>query len=158
MCNLHVDQVFLSSPQYDCLLVRSVGTILAYMYAHDNYCYCAHLSVYCLHVLFSTGELGSVTKITNTTNCTGTLIQWEPPPSLGLPISNYTYRLERNGTTVDSGVSFEPQLLFNTSVLTPNDANFVLSVWAWGPPGQGTGTNTSVVSAIGKVQLKQSNS
>ena len=110
----------------------------------------AHLRKHTIVYYCFAGQLGPVGDITAVTNCTGTLIEWEPPPSKRLNITKYTCLLQWNGTSVVNYTTSEPQLFLNTTVLQPNVSDYVLFIWAWGPPGQGNEANSSVTSASGR--------
>ena len=88
-------------------------------------------------------------NISNTTNCTHTLIFWEQPNPKELPISNYTYVLMLNNSTVESGVIINPYVAFSFTTLKPNTPGYNFSVWANAPPGSGVKTSKLVIAAQG---------
>ena len=97
-------------------------------------------------------------NISNTTNCTHTFIIWEQPNPKELPVSNYTYVLMLNNSTIESGGIVNPYVAFSLTTLKPNTPGYNFSVWANAPPGSGVKTSELVVSAQGMyIKIMKSN-
>ena len=100
--------------------------------------------------LFHADTVGPVMEMNYCTNCTSTTVHWQQPFTLGqLNVSYYYYKLIRNQSKVDMGMTTDTFVSFSTSTLQPNFPGYSVLVWAHAPPGNGTSRNLSVIAAKG---------
>ena len=99
---------------------------------------------------FHADTVGPVMGMNYSNNCTVTTVHWQPPVTLGqLNVSYYYYKLIRNQSEFDMGMTTDTFVLFNASTLKPNVPGYSILVWAHAPPGNGTSMNLSVVATKG---------
>ena len=97
--------------------------------------------------LSSVDDVGAITNLTHSSNCTHTISCWKPPYSHGLQVTDYWHELRLDDEIVESGVTTNLCVVFNLITLPANEPGYSLSVWARAPPGNGTVTNTSIAAA-----------
>ena len=106
-------------------------------------CICTNLSIFLLDAV------GQVENISNTTNCSHTVVCWEHPRPKELPISYYSYQLTSNDTLIESNVTTDHCVAFHLTVMKPNMLGFNFTVEAHAPPWNGTKVSVQLIAATG---------
>ena len=89
-----------------------------------------------------------VENISNTTNCSHTVVCWEHPQPKELPISYYSYQLTSNDTLVQN-VTTDYCVAFDLTVIKPNMPGFNFTVEAHTHPWNGTKVSIQLIAATG---------
>ena len=116
------------------------------MILHSSTCICAF--TYISHIYF-VDIAGQVENISNTTNCSNTVVCWEHPQPKELPISYYSYQLTSNDTLVESNVTTNFCVTIDVTVMEPNMLGFNFTIEAHAPPWNGTEVNVQLIAATG---------
>ena len=89
-------------------------------------------------------------NISNTTNCSHTVVCWEHPQPKELPISYYTYQLTSNDMPAHNGVIADRCVAFDfTLLIKPNKHGYYFTVEAHAPPWNGTKVSIQLIAATG---------
>ena len=88
-------------------------------------------------------------NILNTTNCSHTVVCWEPPRPKELPINYYSYQLISNDMLVQSNETTDHCVAFDLTVIKPNMLGFNFTVEAHAPPWNGTKVSIQLIAATG---------
>ena len=88
-------------------------------------------------------------NISNTTNCSHTVVCWEHPQPKELPISHYSYQLTLNDMPPHSSVITDYCVAFNLTLIKPNMHGYYFTVEAHAPPWNGTEVNIQLIAATG---------
>ena len=119
------------------------------MILHSSTGICAF--TYISHICF-VDIAGQVENISNTTNCSHTVVCWEHPQPKELPISYYSYQLTLNDMLVHGDVITDHCVAFDLTLdllIKPNMLGFYFTIEAHAPPWNGTEVSIQLIAATG---------
>ena len=124
----------------------SIHTVIIVIHNSSIICVSTNFSIF-LYFLDTANE---VENISNTTNCSHTVVCWEHPQPKKLPISYYTYQLTLNDTLVHGDVITDRCVAFDfTLLIKPNMLGFYFTIEAHAPPWNGTEVSIQLIAATG---------
>ena len=88
-------------------------------------------------------------NISDTTNCSHTVVCWEHPQPKELPISYYSYQLTSNDILVQSNETTDHCVTFELALNKTNMLGFYFTVEAHAPPWNGTKVSIQLIAATG---------
>ena len=116
------------------------------MILHSSTCICAFTYI---SQFYFVDIAGQVENISNTTNCSHTVVCWEHPQPKELPISYYSYQLTSNDTLVENNVTTNFCVTIDVTVMEPNMFGFNFTIEAHAPPWNGTEVSIQLIAATG---------
>ena len=122
----------------------SCGSPLKYLHMYMYF----YIYIYISHNYF-VDTAGQVENISNTTNCSHTVVCWEHPQPKELPIKYYSYKLTSNDTLVHSDVIIDLCVAFDLTLIKPNMLGFNFTIEAHAQSWNGTKVSVQLIAATG---------